>query len=166
MFERYTEKARRMIFFARFETSRYGTPQIEAEHLLLGVSREDPPLMGRFLSDRADYESFQNEILARTPAGESIPTSIDLPLSNESKRVLAFAAEEADRLRHKHIGTEHLLLGILREKRSFAAKMLRDRGAKLREMRKKLAAQPLPSPSGRAPRSLGAPSDPDFSDYA
>jgi len=165
MFERYTQKARRMIFFARFEASRYGTPQIEAEHLLLGVAREDPPLMSRFLSDRAGYESFQNEILAQTPAGKSIPTSVDLPLSNESKRVLAYAAEEADRLRHKHIGTEHLLLGVLREKRSFAARMLRDRGAKLKVIRKKLVAQLQPGPPGRAPRSNGAHSDPDFSDY-
>src|ERR1044072_1412096 len=51
--------------------------------------------------------------------GEKVSTSVDLPLSNECKRVLAYAAEEAERLSHKHIGTEHLLLGLLREEKCF-----------------------------------------------
>jgi ATP-dependent Clp protease ATP-binding subunit ClpC len=165
MFEHYSDKARRVIFFARFEAGRYGTPQIEAEHLVLGLAREDPPLMGRFLSGPPGYESFQNEIQARTPVGKSLPTNTDLPVSEESKRVLAFTAEEADRLGHKRIGTEHLLLGVLREEQSFAAKMLRDRGAKIEEIRTKLAAGSPPGPPGRAPRSPSALSDSDFSDY-
>ena len=55
--------------------------------------------------------------------------SVDLPLSHECKRVLAYAAEEAERLSHKHIGTEHLLLGLLREEKSFAAEILNERGS-------------------------------------
>ena len=60
---------------------------------------------------------------------EKIATSVDLPFSNESKRVLAYAAEEAERLGHKHIGTEHLLLGLLREEKCLAAQILQERGA-------------------------------------
>src|SRR5579872_5525388 len=61
-------------------------------------------------------ESIKRKISDRGMLGKESPTSVDLPLSNESKRVLAYAAEEAERLAHKHIGTEHLLLGLLREK--------------------------------------------------
>src|SRR5205823_620560 len=65
--------------------------------------------------------------------------SVDLPLSNECKRVLAYAAEEAERLSHKHIGTEHLLLGLLREEKCFAAEILHERGLRLSTIREELA---------------------------
>src|SRR6516164_7148372 len=106
MFERYTEKARRVIFFARYEASQFGSPYIETEHLLLGVLREDKALTHRFLSD-TPAESLRRQIEAATTKGEHIATSVDLPLSNEGKRALAYAAEEAERLSHRHIGTEH-----------------------------------------------------------
>jgi hypothetical protein len=70
-------------------------------------------------------ESVRKQIEKYSTLREKIPTSVDLPLSNESKHVLAYAAEEAERLHHPFIGTEHLLLGLLREKDSFAAKLLR-----------------------------------------
>ena len=66
-------------------------------------------------------------------------TSVDLPLSNEGKRVLAYAADEAERLAHKHIGTEHLLLGLLREEKCFAAEILHQRGLRLSTLREELA---------------------------
>ena len=115
MFERYTEKARRVIFFARYEASQFGSPYIETEHLLLGLLREDKALTNRFLRSHASVESIRKQIEGHTTIREKVSTSVDLPLSNECKRVLAYAAEEAERLSHKHIGTEHLLLGLLRE---------------------------------------------------
>src|SRR5438132_4088471 len=129
MFERYTEKARRVIFFARYEASQFGSPYIETEHLLLGIVREDKPLTTRFL--RSDMASIRKQIESHTTAREKASTSVDLPLSNESKRVLAYAGEEAERLAHKHIGTEHLLLGVLREARTFAAQLLNYQGLSL-----------------------------------
>src|SRR5215471_14054192 len=122
MFERYTEKARRVIFFGRYEASQFGSPYIETEHVLLGLLREDKALTNRFL--RSQAEAIRKQIEDHTTVREKVPTSVDLPLSNESKRVLAYAAEEAERLSHKHIGTEHLLLGLLREEESFAARIL------------------------------------------
>jgi ATP-dependent Clp protease ATP-binding subunit ClpC len=113
MFERYSEKARRVIFFARYESSQFGSPYIETEHLLLGLLRDDKALTNRFL--RSQLESIRKQVESQTVAREKTSTSVDLPLSNESKRVLAYAAEEADRLANQHIGTEHLLLGLLRE---------------------------------------------------
>jgi hypothetical protein len=128
MFERYTEKARRAIFFARFEASQFGSPYIETEHLLLGLLREDKPLADRFLRSHAAIEFIRKPIEAHTTIRETVSTAVDLPLSHECKRVLAYGAEEALRLDHKHIGTPHLLLGLLREEKTFAAQLLRKQG--------------------------------------
>src|SRR5579875_1428451 len=139
MFERYTEKARRVIFFARYEASQCGSTYIETEHLLLGLLREDKALTNRFLRSHATVESIRKEIEGRTTPREKVSTSVDLPLSHECKRVLNYAAEEAERLSNKHIGTEHLLLGLLREERCFAAEMLQGRGLRLAQVREELA---------------------------
>ena len=138
MFERYTEKARRVIFFARYEASQFGSPYIETEHLLLGLLREDKALTNRFLRSHASVESIRKQIEGHTTIREKVSTSVDLPLSNECKRVLAYAAEEAERLSHKHIGTEHLLLGLLREEKCFAAEILSERGLRLPAIREEL----------------------------
>lgn len=127
MFEKYTEKARRVILFARHEASRLGGSSIETEHLLLGLLRESKDLVS-FLPSPSSSEAIRKEIEKRVTRETKLPTSADMPLSPELKRVLAFAAEEAERLSHKHIGTEHLLVGIMREKRCFAAELLRQFG--------------------------------------
>jgi len=139
MFERYTEKAQRVIFFARYEASQFGSPYIETEHLLLGLLREDKALTFRFLRSHASVESIRKQIEGHITIREKLSTSVDLPLSNECKRVLAYAAEEAERLSHKHVGTEHLLLGLLREEKCFAAEILHERGLHLSTMREELA---------------------------
>ena len=139
MFERYTEKARRVVFFARYEASQFGSPYIETEHLLLGLLREDKALTFRFLRSHASVESIRKQIEGHITIREKLSTSVDLPLSNECKRVLAYAAEEAERLSHKHVGTEHLLLGLLREEKCFAAEILHERGLHLSTIREELA---------------------------
>jgi ATP-dependent Clp protease ATP-binding subunit ClpC len=133
MFERYTEKARRVIFFARYEASQYGSPFIENAHLLLGVLREDT----RFVSTlpAGATESVRKQIEERAPACPKIATSVDLPLSNAAKRVLVYAADEADRLHHRHIGCEHMVLGLLHETDSLAAKILEHLGVKAKQVR-------------------------------
>jgi ATP-dependent Clp protease ATP-binding subunit ClpC len=142
MFERYTEKARRVIFFARYEASQYGAVQIGAEHILLGLVREDKTLNNRFLHRfHTNIETVRNEIEGRTVLRERLSTQVELPLSSEAKRVLAFSAEESERLGHRHIGTEHLLLGLLREENSLAAEILYDRGLRLSDLRNELMRQ-------------------------
>jgi len=101
VFERYTEKARRVIFFARYEASQYGSPYIETEHLLLGLMREDKALANRFLRSHGSIESIRKEIEQRITIRERISTSVEVPLSQESKRILNFATEEAERLGHR-----------------------------------------------------------------
>ncbi|HEY6305991.1 MAG TPA: Clp protease N-terminal domain-containing protein [Candidatus Angelobacter sp.] len=141
MFERYTEKARRIIFFARYESSQFGSPYIETEHLLLGLLREDKALTHRFLKN-TQPERIRQQIEAATTKREKVSTSVDLPLSNENRRVLAYAAEEADRLSNRYIGPEHLLLGLLREEKSFAAQLLNEHGVRLSAVREQLGKQP------------------------
>src|SRR5919205_2079246 len=139
MFERYTEKARRVIFFARYEASQFGAQAIDAEHILLGLLREDKQLAQKFFrSPHSTVESIRKEIEGRTPLRDKVSASVDLPLSVSAKRVLSFAADESERLQHRHIGTEHLLLGILREDKSIAAEILYERGLRLNQIREDL----------------------------
>jgi ATP-dependent Clp protease ATP-binding subunit ClpC len=139
MFERYTEKARRVIFFARYEASQFGSPYIETEHLLLGLLREDKALAHRFLGTTSS-EPIRKYVEAHTIRREKISTSVDMPLSQECKRVLAHGAEEGQRLNHEHLGTEHLLLGLLREEKCFAAEILHERGLQLELVRDNVAS--------------------------
>src|ERR1700710_347688 len=152
MFERYTEKARRVIFFARYEASQFGSPYIETEHLLLGLLREDKALANRFLRSHAAVESIRKQIEGHTTIREKVSTSVDLPLSHECKRVLAYGAEEAERLNHKHIGTEHLLLGLLREEKCFAAEILHERGLRLSQVREEIQRSSSEKVSSNRPK--------------
>ena len=136
MFERYTERARRVLFFARYEATQMGSTSIETEHLLLGLIREGKGLTSRiFARSHLSLDSIRKEIEGRTVFREKVATSVEIPFSADTKRVLQFAAEEADRLLHTYIGTEHLLLGLLREERSVAASILYEKGMRLASVR-------------------------------
>jgi ATP-dependent Clp protease ATP-binding subunit ClpC len=136
MFERYTERARRVLFFARYEATQMGSTSIETEHLLLGLIREGKGLTSRiFARSHLSLDSIRKEIEGRTVFREKVSTSVEIPFSSDTKRVLQFAAEEADRLLHTYIGTEHLLLGLLREERSVAASILYEKGMRLSNVR-------------------------------
>jgi len=152
MFERYTEKARRAIFFARYEASHYGSPYIETEHLLLGLLREDPVLGNRHVGEKA-LAGIRAEIESHITIRERIPTSVAVPLTLESKKALQLAAEEADRLGHRHIGTEHLLLALSSLKSSLAGKILQARGARAATVREHLAKAPRAESTSLPPKS-------------
>jgi Clp amino terminal domain, pathogenicity island component len=155
MFERYTEKARRTIFFARYEASQFGSPYIESEHLLLGLLREDKALAHTLLP-HGGVESIRKDVEGQTVIREKVSTSLDLPLSDECKRILAYGMEEADKLSHRCIGTSHLLLGVLREQDCFAAKLLHERGIALETAREQIGSNP-PEQVGHTPKSPGLP---------
>jgi ATP-dependent Clp protease ATP-binding subunit ClpA len=138
MFERYTERARRVIFFGRYEASQFGSMTIESELLLLGLLREDPN-MSRHLLQPVPAQDIRKLAEARLVSRGKVSTSIDLPLSVECQHILQYAAEEAERLDHRHIGTEHLLLGILREDTCGAAQVLKEVGFDLEDVREKLS---------------------------
>jgi ATP-dependent Clp protease ATP-binding subunit ClpA len=136
MFEKYSEKARMAIFHAREETSKFGTPRIESEQLLLGLLSADKSIYGRYLGSKTTATEIREAIVQATEVRPPTSTSIDLPLSNESKRILMFSAEESTRSGRQRVDTEDLLLGILREEDSFAARLLVDRGLDLEGARR------------------------------
>src|ERR1051326_5168263 len=142
MFERYTERARRVIFFARYEASLAAAEAIEPGHILLGIAREDKNLLAQFLPNgKGSIEMMRARIGRHVPERESMGASVrnEMPLAAESKRVLHLAHEESDRLVDHHIGTEHLLLGLMREETSDAAQVLAELGLQLDAVRETLS---------------------------
>jgi ATP-dependent Clp protease ATP-binding subunit ClpC len=103
MFELYTEKARRVIFFPRYEASQYGSPYIETEYLLLGLLREDSSLVRRFLGPNSVVANIRTEIESHIPPRERISTPVEVPLTGDCKKLLNLAAEESERLAQRHV---------------------------------------------------------------
>jgi ATP-dependent Clp protease ATP-binding subunit ClpC len=115
MFERFTEQARRVLFFAREEASQLGSIHIDTEHLLLGLIRDGKGLTNRLFADAGTaLDDIRHEVLRRIPARSKTSASQEIPFSAAAQRVLQHSAEQADRLLHDYLGTEHLLLGLLR----------------------------------------------------
>ncbi len=134
MFERYTESARRTLFFARYEASEFGSMSIETEHILLGLVREGKGIVAHVLPPPI-ADASRDEIHRRVARREKIATSIEIPFSEQTKLVLQHAAREADDLRHGYIGPEHLLLGLMREDESVAGSVLLGQGLRLPAVR-------------------------------
>jgi ATP-dependent Clp protease ATP-binding subunit ClpC len=128
MFERYTQNARLVIFLARDEAMKSGSPFIESEHLLLGTLRGDQNWDARIGGKHGSTDSIRKEIGAKGTGGMPISGSVETPLSEESKRILLLAAEEADRLGHRQITPGHFLLAVLGVRECLAARLLDKRG--------------------------------------
>ena len=136
MFEKFTEKARRVMFFARYEASQFGAESIQSGHLLLGLLRESEKTSTQLLDRMGVQTNVLRErlIAALTPRDKKITpssTSIDIPMEEEVKRILQHATSESAKLNHKHVGAEHLLLGMLKEDQCLAGRLLREMGADL-----------------------------------
>ncbi|MCU0304853.1 MAG: ATP-dependent Clp protease ATP-binding subunit [Thermoanaerobaculales bacterium] len=136
MFERFNENARRALFFARYEASRAASRQLAPEHLLLGLLREaDDSLVELCEAVPVDIRKLRDELLGDGVAIEPGGVSPELPLSEDVKRVLAFAVHEAESMGHGRVGTEHLLLGLLRVEGSRAVEVLGEHGFELFALR-------------------------------
>jgi len=139
MFELFTERARRVLFFARYEASQLGSAGIDTEHLLLGLIREGKGLTTRLFADAGiALDDIRDEVARRVPQLPKISTSVEIPFSAAVMHVLQHTAQEASRLSHEYIGTEHLLLGLLREQGSLAADVLTSRGLHLDRVRERI----------------------------
>ena len=123
MFENYTTSARRAILFARYEASVYGAPELDAEHLLLGLLREND-----FLQRNVSSAIIRKAIEKQTPPRPSSSTSVDMLLSQAVVRIIAYSSEESERLGQREANCLHLALGVIREENSLAAKLLHDQG--------------------------------------
>ncbi|MBV8069436.1 MAG: hypothetical protein JO270_05990 [Acidobacteriaceae bacterium] len=133
MFERYTEEARRVIFFARHAASEFGSTSIEPEHLVLGVIRETPGVFTPV--PQTSIEDFKRDIEAGIVRGPKIATSVDMPMTAAAKKCLAYATKEAER---GDIKPEHLVIGAIVEGTSHAARVLRANGVTPDRMRESL----------------------------
>ncbi|MCL1893180.1 MAG: ATP-dependent Clp protease ATP-binding subunit [Holophagaceae bacterium] len=134
MFEKFSEKARRVMFFARYEASQFGAESIQSGHLLLGLIRESEKTSMMLLERLGVKIPLLRERLATglTPAGgdtKPSSTTVDIPLEDEVKRILQQAANASSKMHAKHIGAEHLLLGMLHEKQTMAGGLLHEMGA-------------------------------------
>jgi ATP-dependent Clp protease ATP-binding subunit ClpC len=140
LFERFTERARRAVVLAQDEARTLEHNYIGTEHILLGLLREEEGLAARALHAlevtieqvRADLERIIGRGTEVTPG--------EIPLTPRAKRVLGHAVGEADALGHGFVGTEHVLLGLLREEDGVAAQILRDSGAPVETVRDRLLA--------------------------
>ncbi len=135
MFESYTETARRTVFIGVYEAGQFGSQSVEIEHLLLGLLRADLSLSIRLFKSSQKLEEVRGRIERETARGNrAISTWVDLPLSSQSERVLNRAAEEASRLQQPYVAAEHLLLGIVREQTSIAARAIFESGISLAQL--------------------------------
>jgi ATP-dependent Clp protease ATP-binding subunit ClpC len=138
MFERYREDARRAIYFANWEARQSKSAYIEPAHILLALTHEAKSKANQLFNVAAHTEEFRKEFNLLLPSPERPREPIDIPVSNAGKRVLVWAAEEADRLASTPIGTEHLLLGLLREKKSDVPEALATAGIHLHSARNRI----------------------------
>lgn len=126
MFERFTERARWAIHWARSEAGRLGSPRMSPEHLLLGVLHEEKSF---FYAENA--EDLIGKIEKTVPRGSPIPATADMPLSDEAKRILSTTAEGANGLAHGSIDVLHLLWALVKHKETHAGRLLAEAGITL-----------------------------------
>jgi len=139
MFERFNQHVRRSLFFARYEASRLSSHSIALQHVLLGMLREADPVFIELLRNRGiEPRELREELLGERVTIERVSTSPDLPLAEETKKALAFAVHEAESMGHSSVGSEHLVLGLLRVEESATAEYLSANGVELFQLREEV----------------------------
>ena len=132
MFERFTDKGRKIIILAREEAERHQNDYLGTEHLVLAILRESDGIALMIIKKMGlSTEQIRLEIERNLPGGGTTMTFGEIPFSPRVKKVIEYGVEEARLLGHNHIGSEHLLLGLLREEEGIGGKILRSLGANL-----------------------------------
>jgi ATP-dependent Clp protease ATP-binding subunit ClpC len=139
MFERFTDRARKVMALANQEAQRFNHEYIGTEHILLGLVKEGSGVGANVLKNLdVDLRKVRLEVEKLVKAGPEMVTMGKLPQTPRAKKVIEYAIEEARNLNHNYVGTEHLLLGLLREHDGVAAQVLRNLGLKLEEVREEV----------------------------
>lgn len=138
MWQRFTERARKVVFYAQEEAQRFGEGYVSTEHLLLGLVRESDSVAARVL-DRlgVSLSRIRAEVERQLPRGDARPSQ-DMTLTPRAKRVIDLAYDEARNLNNNYIGTEHLLLGLIREGDGLAGRVLSKLGVELEKGRREV----------------------------
>jgi ATP-dependent Clp protease ATP-binding subunit ClpC len=165
MFERFTDRARKVMALANQEAQRFNHEYIGTEHILLGLVKEGSGVGANVLKNLdVDLRKVRLEVEKLVRAGPEMVTMGKLPQTPRAKKVIEYAIEEARNLNHNYVGTEHLLLGLLREHDGVAAQVLMNLGLKLEEVREEVlnllgaGAESEAEPSTNAGEPGAAPS--------
>ncbi|MDO9465258.1 MAG: ATP-dependent Clp protease ATP-binding subunit [bacterium] len=155
MFNRFTERAKRVVMMAKEEATRMNHPQVGTEHILLGLLRVGSGVALAVIEKLGiDSKKIRVEIEKKAQTGSPILILGEMPLSPQAKRVLEFAMEEASALEHNYVGTEHIFLGLIREKEGIAAQVLEQMGLNLEKVRAEimglLGGEPLGTTAAHA----------------
>ena len=139
MYERFTDRARKVMQYAKQEAQKFNHEYIGTEHILLGLVREGSGVAANVLQNMdIELKKLRLEVEKMVASGPELVAIGQLPFTPRAKKVIEFAFEEAKNLNHNYIGTEHLLLGLLREEEGIAARVLQNSGVKLDEVREEV----------------------------
>src|SRR5689334_1372632 len=140
MWQRFTERARKVVFYAQEEAQKFGEGYVSTEHLLLGLVRESDSVAARVLEKLGvGLSRIRAEVEKQLPRGDARPSQ-DMTLTPRAKRVIDLAYDEARNLNNNYIGTEHLLLGLIREGDGLAGRVLAKLGVELEKARREVMA--------------------------
>ncbi|HAG07623.1 MAG: ATPase AAA-2 domain protein [Clostridia bacterium 62_21] len=156
MFGRFTKRAQRVLHLAREEAQRMNYPYVGTEHLLLGLIREGEGVAARVLADMGIDADKVRAAVAQMVEPAEAQGILEVTLTPRAKRVLELAIDEARRLGHNYVGTEHLLLGLIREGEGVAAQVLTGMGADLERTREKVLQLLGGVTAGGGPAAMGA----------
>lgn len=167
MFEKFTERGRKIIIYAKEEAERRNNDYLGTEHLLLAILREEDSIPITIIKKMGlTVDEIKFEVEKNLPIGGSLLTFGDIPFTPRAKKVLELAIEEARLLGHNYIGSEHLLLGIVREDEGVAGKVIRNLGANLlaaRQLTINLAIKPqFQQPNQKERRKTNTPALDEF----
>ncbi len=139
MYERFTDRARKVMQLANQEAQRFNHEYIGTEHILLGLVKEGSGVAANVLKNLdVDLRKIRLEVEKIVQTGPDMVTMGKLPQTPRAKKVIEYAMEEARNLNHNYVGTEHLLLGLLREQEGVAAQVLMNLGLKLEDVREEV----------------------------
>jgi ATP-dependent Clp protease ATP-binding subunit ClpC len=141
MFEQYTERAKRVLAFGKYEASQMGSDAMQTEHLLLGLIRgEEDIILKLFSKWNIDPVETRAEVEMMSTYQRRKSAQLEIAISREVQCVLAFAVEEAKALKHEYVGTEHMFLGLLREENAMAGRILAQKGVRVAGVRADVAS--------------------------
>src|SRR6476661_1456307 len=139
MYERFTDRARKVMQLANQEAQRFNHEYVGTEHVLLGLVKEGSGVAANVLKNLdVDLRKIRVEVEKIVQSGPDMVTMGKLPQTPRAKKVIEYAIEEARNLNHNYVGTEHLLLGLLREQEGVAAQVLMNLGLKLEDVREEV----------------------------
>src|SRR5690242_5998539 len=157
MYERFTDRARKVMQLANQEAQRFNHEYIGTEHVLLGLIKEGSGVAANVLKNLdIDLRKIRLEVEKLVQTGPDMVTMGKLPQTPRAKKVIEYSIEEARLLNHNYVGTEHLLLGLLRENEGVAAQVLMNLGLELEDVREEVRSLlgHSPEPGDRSPRTL------------